>query len=178
MCSSPVRARSRLCHDVVVLIIRAAHSNDRDAIWAILEPIIRAGDTYCVPPDMVREEAIAYWFANTHEVFVADNDGSVVGTYFLRPNQMGGGSHVANCGYMTAPAAFGRGVARAMCMHSLEQAKGRGFRSMQFNFVVSTNDRAVRLWESCGFAIVGRLPQAFLHPAVSYVEAYVMYRVL
>jgi hypothetical protein len=94
---------------------------------------------------MVREEALAYWFSDTHDVFVADDDGSVIGTYFLRPNQMGGGSHVANCGYMTAPAAFGRGVARAMCMDSLKQAKGREFRSMQFTFVVSTNDRAVRL---------------------------------
>ena len=167
-----------ICHDIVVLTIRAAHSDDRDAIWAILESIIRAGDTYCLPPDMVREEAMDYWFSGTHEVFVADDDGPVIGTYFLRRNQTGGGSHVANCGYMTAPAASGRGVARAMCLDSLKQAKSRGFRSMQFNFVVSTNDRAVRLWESCGFTIVGSLPEAFLHPAMGYVEAYVMYRVL
>jgi ribosomal protein S18 acetylase RimI-like enzyme len=161
-----------------MLTIRAAVANDSDAIWAILEPVIRAGDTYALPQDMEREEALAYWFSNGYEVFVADDDGHVVGTYHLRPNQKGGGSHVANCGYMTAAAASGKGVARAMCTHSLERAKKRGFRAMQFNFVVSTNERAVRLWKSFGFEIVGRLPKVFLHPVVGYTDAYVMYRVL
>jgi ribosomal protein S18 acetylase RimI-like enzyme len=109
-------------------------------------------------------------------VFVAESEGEVVGTYFMRPNQSGGGSHVANCGYMTAPWAVGRGVARAMCAHSLEHAKARGYRAMQFNFVVSTNERAVRLWQDFGFAIVGRLPEAFHHPRLGYVDALVMSR--
>ena len=161
-----------------MLTIRAARPGDQDAIWAILEPVIRAGDTYTLPPGMPRAQALSYWFSDAHEVFVAEYNEAVAGTYFLRPNQMGGGSHVANCGYITAPAAFGRGVGRAMCMHSLDYAKRRGYRAMQFNFVVSTNARAVRLWESCGFKIVGRLPEAFLHPELGYVEAYVMYRVL
>ena len=125
---------------------------------------------------MPGEDALAYWFSKAHQVFVAEEEGSIVGTYFLRRNQLGGGAHVANCGYMTAPAASGRGVARAMCMHSLKYARQQGFRAMQFNFVVSTNQRAVRLWESCGFAIVGRLPGAFLHPTFGYVDAYLMYR--
>lgn len=161
-----------------MLTIRAARPDDADALWAILEPVIRAADTYTLPRDMDREAALAYWLASSHEVFVADDDGRVLGTYYLRPNQMGGGSHVANCGYMTAAAASGRGVARAMCAHSLEHAKRRGFRAMQFNFVVSTNERAVRLWESFGFEIVGRLPQAYLHPVAGYTDAYVMYRLL
>ncbi len=161
-----------------MLTIRAAVAGDSDAIWAILEPVIRAGDTYTLPQDMQREEALAYWFSNSYEVFVADDDGQVVGTYHLHPNREGGGSHVANCGYMTAAAASGRGVARAMCAHSIEHAKKRGFRAMQFNFVVSTNERAVRLWKSFGFEIVGCLPEAFLHPVVGYTNAYVMYRVL
>ncbi|HVM75817.1 MAG TPA: GNAT family N-acetyltransferase, partial [Candidatus Saccharimonadales bacterium] len=105
-------------------------------------------------------------------------DGVAVGTYFLRANQGGGGSHVANCGYVTVTKATGKGVARAMCAHSLEHAKKRGFRAMQFNFVVSTNERAVRLWKSFGFEVVGTLPGAFLHPTAGYVDAYVMYRSL
>jgi ribosomal protein S18 acetylase RimI-like enzyme len=161
-----------------VLTIRAANPGDQDALWAMLEPVIRAGDTYTLPQSMPRAQAVAYWFSDAHEVFVAEDEGTAAGTYFLRPNQMGGGSHVANCGYITAPGAFGRGVGRAMCMHSLEHAKHRGYRAMQFNFVVSTNDRAVKLWKNCGFEIVGRLPEAFLHPQLGYVEAYVMYRIL
>ena len=100
----------------------------------------------------------------------------VLGTYFLKANQQGGGAHVANCGYVTAAAAQGRGIARAMCLHSLERAKERGFRAIQFNFVVSTNERAVKLWTSLGFEIVGRLPRAFQHPERGFVDALVMYR--
>jgi ribosomal protein S18 acetylase RimI-like enzyme len=158
------------------MLIRPATDADADAVWAILEPIIRAGETYTLPRDMSRDDAFRFWFAPSHEVFVAENDGAIVGTYFLRPNQLGGGSHVCNCGYMTAPAHSGRGVARAMCEHSLVHARHRGFRAMQFNFVVATNDRAVRLWQSLGFETVGRLPQAFLHPTQGYVDALVMYR--
>ncbi|HMD32801.1 MAG TPA: GNAT family N-acetyltransferase [Candidatus Acidoferrales bacterium] len=157
-------------------MVRAATPSDADAIWAILEPMIRAGETYTLPSDTAREAALAWWHAPGHEVFVAEENGEVVGTYFLRANQQGGGSHVANCGYVTLVRASGRGVARAMCAHSLEQARARGFRAMQYNFVVSTNERAVRLWESFGFDIVGRLPGAFLHPTAGYVDALVMYR--
>lgn len=160
------------------MLIRKALARDEDAIWAILEPVIRAGETYPLPRDMDRENALTYWFSVGHEVFVAEDRGAVVGTYFLKANQKGGGAHVANCGYMTAPHATGRGVARAMCAHSLERAKERGFQAMQFNFVVSTNERAVRLWQCCGFEIVGRLPRIFAHPTLGFVDAYVMYRQL
>ena len=156
--------------------IRSAQSDDADAVWEILEPVIREGETYTLPRDMSREEALQYWFANGHHVFVAENGGTIVGTYFIRANQGGGGAHVANCGYITARTATGRGVARAMCAHSLNKARSAGFRAMQFNFVVSTNERAVRLWKSFGFETVGRLPNAFLHPAAGYVDAHVMYR--
>ena len=154
--------------------IREATENDAEAIWAILEPGFRAGETYALPRDMSREDALAYWLAPGHEVFVAEDNGAIVGTYILRANQKGGGSHVANCGYITAPHAMGRGVARAMCGHSLERARERGFRAMQFNFVVGTNERAVRLWQSFGFEIVGRLPKAIEHPTLGFVDAYVM----
>ena len=141
-----------------------------------MEPIIRAGETYTLPRDMDKEAALAYWRSPEREVFVAEDQGEIVGTYCLQANQKGGGAHVANCGYMTAVAAMGRGVARAMCAHSLERARERGFRAMQFNFVISTNDRAVRLWQSFGFEIVGRLPGAFHHPSRGYVDACIMYR--
>jgi len=158
------------------MLIRPATDRDKDAIWAIMEPIIRAGETYTLPRDMDKASALAYWLSAEHEIFVADENGEIVGTYFLQPNQQGGGGHVANCGYMTAFTATGRGVARAMCEHSLGRARRRGFRAMQFNFVISTNTRAVRLWQSFEFEIVGTLPKAFLHPTLGYVDAFVMYR--
>jgi ribosomal protein S18 acetylase RimI-like enzyme len=158
------------------VLIRPATDGDANAIWAIMEPIIRAAETYTLPRDMDKERALAYWLSPEREVFVAEENGDIVGTYFLQPNQKGGGAHVANCGYMTAVSATGRGVARAMCAHSLDRARERGFRAMQFNFVISTNERAVRLWQTFGFEIVGRLPGAFQHPTRGYVDAYIMYR--
>jgi ribosomal protein S18 acetylase RimI-like enzyme len=158
------------------MLIRPAIDVDKNAIWAIMEPIIRAGETYTLPRDMDKASALAYWFSGEREVFVAEDNSGIVGTYFLQPNQRSGGAHVANCGYMTAVTATGRGVARAMCAHSLDRARERGFRAMQFNFVISTNERAVRLWQSFGFEIVGRLPGAFQHPKLGYVDAYIMFR--
>jgi ribosomal protein S18 acetylase RimI-like enzyme len=160
------------------MIIRNACPSDADAIWSILEPTIRAGETYTLPQEMDRDEALAYWFSAPHSVFVAEEDSEVLGTYYLRANQQGGGAHVGNCGYMTAGRASGRGVATAMCAHSLEQARSHGFRAIQFNFVVSSNLAAIHLWEKFGFATVGRLPGAFLHPTLGYVDALVMYRTL
>jgi ribosomal protein S18 acetylase RimI-like enzyme len=161
-----------------MISVRAATLSDAEVVWPILEPVIRAGETYTLPREKTREAALAWWFSPAHEVFLAEESSAAVGTYFLRANQQGGGAHVANCGYITAPAASGRGVARAMCAHSLDRARARGFRAMQFNFVVSINERAVRLWQSFGFEIVGRLPGAFQHPTAGFVDAYVMYRPL
>src|SRR5260370_4298496 len=157
------------------MLIRPASDGDANAIWAIMAPIIQAGETYCLRRDMDNESALAYWLSAEREVFVADDNGEIVGTYCLQANQKGGGAHVANCGCMTAVAATGHGVARAMCAHSLERAGARGFRAMQYNFVISTNERAVRLWQSFGFEIVGRLPGAFEHPTQGYLHAYIMY---
>ena len=158
--------------------IRPARTDDAPAIWAIIEPTIRAGETYTLDPDLSEGDGLAYWLGADKETFVAEDDGRVIGTYYMRPNQAGGGSHVCNCGYMTGVAATGRGVARKMCEHSLEHAKARGYRAMQFNFVVSTNERAVRLWEALGYGIVGRLPLAFKRPNGTYVDALVMFQAL
>lgn len=160
------------------MLIRTARTSDASAIWAVIEPIIRAGETYALPRDMTQAQAIAYWTGTDREALIAEDNDRVVGTYYLRANQPGGGAHVANCGYITAPDATGRGVARMMCEHSLELARARGFRAMQFNLVVSTNERAVRLWQSLGFAVVGNLPEAFAHPGKGDVDALVMFRKL
>ena len=158
--------------------IRAAEHGDADSIAGIILPIIRSGETYTLDSDMPVADALAYWTSADKQTFVAEVDGVIVGTYYLRANQAGGGRHVCNCGYMTAAAAAGRGVARQMCEHSLVLARGQSYRAMQFNFVVSSNERAVRLWVSCGFEIVGRLPDAFRHPNNGFVDALVMYQKL
>ncbi|MBT8476198.1 MAG: GNAT family N-acetyltransferase [Alphaproteobacteria bacterium] len=159
------------------MTVRPARAGDEAAIWAILEPVFRAGDTYTIDPDIPREDALAYWLAPTNSVFIAE-DGEVLGSYYLKQNHGGGGSHICNCGYVTAQAAQGRGVARAMLAHSLEEARRQGFRAMQYNFVVATNARAIATWERAGFDTIGRLPRAFLHPQAGYVDALVMYREL
>jgi len=160
------------------LLIRPATAEDAAAIWSIIAPIIRAGETYTLDRALSEADALAYWLGSDRETFVAEEDGRILGTYYLRANQAGGGAHVANCGYMTDMRATGRGIARRMAEHSLEQARARGFRAMQFNFVVSTNERAIRLWQSLGFDIVGRLPRAFHHPSQGDVDALVMFRML
>lgn len=159
-----------------MLTIRVARPDDHDAIWSILEAIIRVADTYTLSPDMSREAALSYWFSPKHEVFVAEDNGVILGTYFLRSNQEGGGAHVANCGYMTAPSAAGRGVASSMCVHSIERARARNFRAMQFNFVIGSNDRVVRLWQKHGFETVGRLPKRSFTQSSVILTPYVMYR--
>jgi L-amino acid N-acyltransferase YncA len=161
-----------------VLKVRPATKPDRDPVWDIFHAIVTAGDTYAFDPKISRDEALAYWFrADTH-TYVAERDGRVVGTYILKANQPGLGSHVANAAFMVASDAQGSGVGRRMAKHCLEGARRFGFRAMQFNFVVSTNKGAIRLWKQLGFDIVGTLPGAFHHPQEGYVDVYVMFRSL
>ena len=156
--------------------IREATAGDRDAIWDIFREVVAAGDTYAFDPGMSRHDALGYWFQADTRTYVAESRGRILGTYILRPNQSGGGSHVANAAFMVAPDARGQGIGRAMAEHCLSEARLLGFRAMQFNFVVSTNDSAVRLWQKLGFEIVGTLPGAFHHPEKGYVDVYVMFR--
>ena len=155
--------------------IRAAIEADRDAIWNIFHQIIAARDTYAFDPKMSREEALAYWFRADTNTYVAEKAGGIAGTYILRANQLGPGSHVANAAFMVASNAQGSGVGRRMAEHCLSEARRMGFRAMQFNFVVSTNAPAIHLWEQLGFKIVGTLPGAFHHPEKGYVDVYLMY---
>lgn len=159
--------------------IRPACVADHDAIWSILEPVIRAGETYALPTNMSRSDVLAYWTGPDRKSYVALSDtNQPIGTYYLRQNNLGGGSHVCNCGYMTSAHSRRGGVARAMCKHSIETARADGFAAMQFNFVVSTNEGAIHLWRSLDFAVVGRIPKAFDHPRHGLVDALVMHRFL
>jgi L-amino acid N-acyltransferase YncA len=158
--------------------IREATAADRDAIWDIFHEVVAARDTYAFDPGMSRHDALGYWFQADTQTYVAESRGRIAGTYILRPNQSGGGSHVANAAFMVAPDARGQGIGRAMAEHCLSEARRLGFRAMQFNFVVSTNESAVRLWQKLGFKIVGTLPGAFRHPEKGYIDVYVMHRSL
>ncbi|MBI1648868.1 GNAT family N-acetyltransferase [Hyphomicrobium sulfonivorans] len=158
------------------MLIRPFVEGDAPGAWRVLEPIIRAGETYALPRDMPEREALAYWTGADRRTFVVEKDGEIVGTYYLRANQAGGGAHVANCGYATSGAHRGQGIARKMAEHSLDAARAGGFRAVQFNFVVEANAPAVHLWRSLGILEVGRLPEAFHHPAAGYVDALVMFR--
>src|SRR6185295_2921854 len=146
--------------------------------WAIFQAVVRPGDTYAFSPDISRQDAMAWWMAPAAHAYVAVEHGAVVGTYVVKPNQPGLGSHVANAAFMVAPSAQGRGIGRQMGEHCLSQARQLGFRAMQFNLVVATNEPAVALWKALGFDIVATLPGAFDHRQHGFVDAYVMYRVL
>ena len=159
-----------------MLDIRPAKESDRDAIWKIFQEVIAAGDTYPIDPTMSREDAFAYWFQTGARAFVAEQDGQIAGIYTLHPNQSGGGGHVANAAFMVPTSARWQGIGRAMGEHCLKEARRLGFRAMQFNFVVSTNESAVKLWQTLGMKIVGTLPGAFCHPEKGYVNVYVMFQ--
>ena len=156
--------------------IRPALPEDRGPIAEILLPVFRAGETYAVDPGLDAAGALEYWFGDGRRVFVSERTGTILGTYYIRPNQPGGGAHVCNCGYVTAAEASGQGIARAMLDHSIREARATGYRAMQFNFVLASNLRAVVTWQRNGFDIVGRLPGAYRHPSLGYVDALVMFR--
>ncbi|WDR03694.1 GNAT family N-acetyltransferase [Devosia algicola] len=156
--------------------IRPATEADHASILSIVAPVLAAGTTYALPTNLTNSQVLDFWLAPTHTVYVAEESGEILGTYYLMANQQGNGSHVANCGYITASNAQGKGVARQMCQHSQLQAVERGFLAMQFNHVVSSNQRAIALWQRLGFDIVGTLPGAFCHPDLGYVDSVVMFK--
>ena len=162
------------------MLIRRYKSEDWDLVWAILEPVFRAGDTYAIRTDIAAGEAREYWTSSAKQVFVAidETTGRIVGTYYLRSNFEGPGSHVCNCGYIVAEHARGQGVASRLCEHSQAEAAALGYRAMQYNLVVSTNERAVRLWKHMGFEIIGTVPGGFRHPRLGFVDAHIMHKVL
>ncbi|WP_322889631.1 MULTISPECIES: N-acetyltransferase [unclassified Yoonia] len=159
-----------------MIIIRLATEADFDALWPVLRDVFRAGTTYAVDPAISREAAFAYWMQQPAATYVAVAGDAVLGTYYIRTNQPGGGAHICNCGYIVAPAARGQGIAAQMCMHSQDQARAMGYLAMQFNFVLASNAGAVRLWHRLGFATIGTIPDAFRHPEQGFVAAHVMHK--
>ena len=158
--------------------IRLYEEPDWPQLWQILEGICRAGETYVFSREITEEQAKQIWIGTPQATYVAvDDDGrTVLGTYYLKSNFPGLGDHIANCGYAVAANAYGRGVASAMCEHSLGQARQRGFKAMQFNYVVSTNERAVKLWQRFGFQIIGVIPKGFRHARLGNVDVYIMHQ--
>jgi L-amino acid N-acyltransferase YncA len=162
-----------------VITVRELQEKDWPVVWQFMEPVIRAGETYPYAIDMTVNQARHMWLDVTEAAYVAEDDsGELLGTYYIKPNQPTLGAHVANCGYMVAEQARGRGVATSMCKHSQEEAVRLGYRAMQFNLVVETNEASVHLWKKLGFDIVGGLPGAFNHPQHGFVDAFVMYKLL
>lgn len=157
-------------------MIREATEQDFDGIWPIFQEIVLAGETYAYARDTSLDEARRLWLEMPRQTFVVEEDDRILATYFIKTNQAGPGSHVCNCGYMVASQARGRGLATLMCEHSQQVALELGYKAMQFNFVASSNVGAVRLWHKLGFETVGRLPKAFNHPTLGYVDALVMYK--
>ncbi len=159
-----------------MLKIRVAEDKDFEAIWPIFHEVVSGGDTYAFSPNTRPEEAYQLWMKLPTTTYVATEDEEVVGTYYIKPNQPGLGSHVCNAGFMVAASARGQGIGRKLGEHAMKQAKIQGFKAMQFNFVVSTNEQAVKLWKSLGFTIAGTLPNAFNHQQLGWVDLYVMYQ--
>ncbi|MEH6581497.1 MAG: GNAT family N-acetyltransferase [Halioglobus sp.] len=158
------------------MLIREAHSSDWEHIWPIFKEVVSAGDTYVYPADTRKDEAKAIWLSKPRATYVVEEEGTILGTYYLKTNQDGPGRHVCKSGYMVSGAARGKGLATTMCNHSQDVARDFGYKAMQFNFVASSNEDAVRLWNKFGFATVGTLPKAFRHPQQGYVDALVMYK--
>lgn len=156
--------------------IREAVVEDFDEIWPIIHEVVSAGDTYAYPQETNKDQALNIWVNTPRKTFVVEESGNILGTYYIKTNQAGPGSHVCNCGYMVSSKARGKGLATAMCEHSQKIAKELGYKAMQFNFVASTNEGAIRLWNKLGFETVGMLPKAFNHPEKGYVDALVMYK--
>ncbi len=159
-----------------VIPIRKATHSDFEAIWPIFQAVIQDGETYPYEPAMSKEAAQAAWFHANHQVFVAETEGRVTGTYYLRPNQPGLGAHVSNAGFMVHPDARGHGIGAALGRHALEEATRQGYQAMQFNYVVSTNTAGVTLWQRLGFEIIGTIPKGFQHRTLGLVDAYIMFR--
>jgi L-amino acid N-acyltransferase YncA len=158
------------------LKLRKATQADHDQVWEIFKAVISTGDTYVFDPNTAKEDLQKHWFADYMDTFVVEEQGKILGTYIIKPNQIDLGNHIANCSYMVNPNAQGKGVGKLLCEHSLAFGKEKGYRAIQFNIVVSTNIAAVKLWQKYGFQIIGTTPEAFRHQSLGLVDAYIMYR--
>jgi len=160
------------------IVVREANPKDYDSVWEIFENVIKTGDTYVFDPNTKKEDLSKHWFAPYMKTYVAEDQNEILGTYIIKPNQIGLGSHIANCSYMVNLNAQGKGIGKLMCEHSIENARQSGYKAIQFNIVVSTNAIAVKLWEKFGFKIIGNIPNGFRHIELGFVDAYIMHKKL
>lgn len=160
------------------IFIRQFNDSDKEPLWRIIKSVIAGGETYVFDPDSSREKMLSYWLASDKKVYVACIGEELVATFTIKPNMPDRGSHVANGSYMVDPLYSGKGVGELIGRYSLEEAKRLGYHAMQFNIVIKSNERAVRLWKRIGFEIIGEIPNAFNHPRLGMVNAYVMYKTL
>jgi ribosomal protein S18 acetylase RimI-like enzyme len=160
----------------LMIHIRPMTAADFDGFWPTFQAVVQAQETYAYAADLTYEQAVHLWLEYPLHTLIAEEDGVLLGSYYLKANASGPGGHVSNCGYMVSQAARGRGVARLMCEHSQQLALESGFSAMQFNSVVATNEVAVALWQKLGFAVVGRLPRAYRHARLGLVDCLVMYK--
>lgn len=158
--------------------IRKAQEKDQDAIWEISREVIATGDTYTFSPDSTKEQMLAFWMGKDRHTYVAVENEEVLGMFLIKDNQPGLGAHIANAAYMVSEKAEGKGVGKSMCLYSLDEAKRLGYLAMQFNIVIKSNERAVKLWQKLGFQIIGEIPEAFRHKQLGLTNAYIMYRKL
>ena len=159
--------------------IRNYQENDWPQVWTIIEKVFRSGETYAYSPEITEDEAHKVWVDTPKETYVSVNDNNeILGTYYIKPNQPALGSHVCNCGYIVSEKARGKGVASSMCEHSQKIAVKLGFKAMQYNLVVSTNEGAIRLWKKLEFKVIGNLPKAFNSKSAGYTDALIMYKEL
>lgn len=163
---------------VLNMIIKLADKKDHEAVWHIISNVISTGDTYVFAPNSSKEKMLNYWFSPDKRTYIAEENNEILGTFYLKENQMDLGSHIVNAGYMVSENARGKGVGQSMAVFSLAEAKRLGFDAMQFNLVVKTNEKAVKLWLKLGFKIIGEIPEAYKHSSFGYVNAYIMYQKL
>jgi len=160
------------------MIIRKATEADYDGVWEIFSSVIKTGDTYVFDPDTPKSSLQKFWYADTMDTFVAVDNHEIVGTYFIKPNQVDLGNHIANCGYMVSPRHQGKGIGKLLCEHSITFAKEKKYQGIQFNIVISTNFNAVKLWKRLGFEIIGTTPKGFRHKQLGLVDTYIMFRAI
>ena len=162
----------------MTLDVKKITEDDFDEVWTLIKKIITKGDTYVFSPETKKNQMLSYWCSKSNHTYIVQNDGKLVGTFLIKDNQPGLGSHIANAAFMTEPDETGKGVGRLMSEFALKEAKNLGYSAMQFNFVVKSNSRAIRLWKKLGFLVIGEVPEAFNHATEGLTNALIMYRKL